>query len=374
MSSRSYNYSVAKSENSKSSYQSYDNLEFVIIGDPNMSLLKNSIRLEADVSIKVGGNLMATGDKVYMDNLAGGHSLISSIRTNIQNGQIENIEGDYARYVKMSALNLSPNDVINSSYSVEGRQPHLQMMKSWGEGQTTSNAVGQTFTDAPSVSFRPRFCLNQMSGNLSFQRVGQIRVYMVLERDLGALWGWKADGTNLSYELTNVKLSFIQVPFSPLDNNPVMCKNVIRFKQTLSSSQAQISAKVPSACNSVTMSFQKLGNEYTLRNNNLRCDNLDNLQSVAFNYNDVLSNGILYEITDRGEMLRRAADSMFHGDKHSGVNTNRWGGSNAFILGYNFEMNRDLTNSKFNTLLKCDDVNNTNQYQAYLYFHSQISV
>ena len=371
--SRTYNYSVAKSENSKSVYKSYDNLEFIIVGDPNMSLKANSIRLEADITMKKGGAIIGSADKVYFDNLTGGHSFISSIRTSSNMGQVENIAGDYARYSKMKALNRSPNDMLNMSNIVQGKQPHLQMVQSLAQGTTTVNS-GAKLVDPPSFSIKPDFCLNNMTSNVPFSRVGQIRISMILERDLGAMYGWVADGTVLTYELSNVKLSFIQMPMQPEDANMALCKSIVRFKQTISSSQAQISAKVPTSASSVSISFQKLANEYGLRTNNLKCDNLDNLQSVAFNYNDVLSNGILYEITDRGEMLRRAQNSMFRPDMHGGVNQNRWGGSNAFILGYNFEMNRDLSNSKFNTLIKADDINNNNQYQAYLYFHSMIQI
>ena len=303
------------------------------------------------------------------------HGVVDSMTVSTGAGQIENFSLEYGRFVKMYCVGReSRNDTLNGSKSSELKTPNVQMSQSLCRGQTTVNDQ-TTLNDPVSFSFKPLMCLNRVvnGANIPFSKVGFIKVNFKFARDLSFLYGNVADTSLLTYELTNVKLRYIQVPSTPNDNM-VQMLSVVPEKSTISSSAATIVANIPTACNAVSISFQKVLNEHTVNNNNQRMDNIDELEQIEFQYNDNFNNGIQYPITDRGEMLTIFLNSMNNTSDHNQVNANKWNGSDGFGIGYQFGLYKNLVATKFSTLLKTKGVNNTNQMNVYLYFHSLLEL
>jgi len=373
---KSYQYSSGIPENNKDTFTANDNITFMITGDQDMSLLKNSVRLEGNLKILIGGGQVTT-ELVYFNPQVGAHGILESMQVSTQNGLVENISNSYPRLVNMKEqATRSINDSLNGSEACELKMPTNHHVQNYAHGtKSHTNQAAQQLNDPMSFSFKPLCCLNRVassSGNLPFGRVGFVKLQVILSRDLGLLYGNVAGASDLTYELTNVKLSYVQVPSQDLDNQPQMCRSFVSVKQTLNSNVSSINAKVPSAVDAVSISFQRTANENTVRNDNLKLDNVDGLTRLEFGFNNTVEM-VKYQIEDRGEMIQRGLNSFSYMG-HNQMKANMSNKGSGFIAGLNFQLPRDLTQNSFNTIISTDSVNNLNKYNVYMFFHSMVSL
>jgi len=373
---RNYQYSMSIPENNKDTFTSNDNITFMINGDQDMSLLKNSVRLEGNVKVLIGG-AQITNELVYFNPQVGTHGLVESMQVSTQNGLVENISNSYPRLVNMKEqATRSINDSLNGSEASELKMPTTHQVVNYGHGTAShTNQAGSKIIDPVSFSFKPLCCLNRVSaesGNLSFSRVGSVKLQLILSRDLGFLFGNVAGTSDLTYELTNVKLSYVQVPSADLDKQPQMCRSFVSVKQTLNSNVSSINAKVPSAVDAVSISFQRTADENTVRKDNLKLDNVDGLTRLEFGFNNSVEM-IKYQIEDRGEMIQRGLNSFSYMG-HNQMKPNLSNKGSGFMAGLNFQLPKDLTQNSFNTIISTDSINNLNKYNIYMFFHSMVSV
>jgi len=343
---RNYQYSMSIPENNKDTFTSNDNVTFMLNGDEGMSLLKNSVRLEGNLKVLIGGN-QVTNELVYFNPQVGSHGVLESLQVSTQNGLVENISNSYPRLVNMKEqATRSINDSLNGSEACELKMPTNHQVQNYAHGtKSHTNQALQQLNDPMSFSFKPLCCLNRVasdSGNLSFSRVGY------------------------------VKLSYVQVPSQDLDNQPQMCRSFVSVKQTLNSNVSSINAKVPSAVDAVSISFQRTSNENTVRNDNLKLDNVDGLTRLEFGFNNTVEM-IKYQIEDRGEMIQRGLNSFSYMG-HNQLKPNMSNKGSGFIAGLNFQLPKDLTQNSFNTIISTDSVNNLNKYNVYMFFHSMVSL
>jgi hypothetical protein len=374
--SQNYRYSTAIAENSKDTFTENDNVVFMINGDQGMSLLKNSVRLEGNVKVFIGGNQVAA-ELVYFNPQVGAHGLVESMQVSTQSGLVENISNAYPRLVNMKEqATRSINDSLNGSEACELKMPTSHQIQNYCHGtKSHGNQAGSVVNDPMSFSFKPLCCLNRVassSGNLPFSRVGSVKLQFILSRDLGFLYGNVDAASALTYELTNLKLSYVQVPSQDLDSQPQMCRSFVSVKQTLNSNVSSINAKLPSVVDAVSISFQKVADENTVRNDNLKLDNVDGLSRLEFGFNNSVEM-IKYQIEDRGEMIQRGLNSFSY-TGHNQLKANLSNKGSGFLTGLNFQLPKDLSQNSFNTLISTDSINNLNKYNVYLFFHSQLSL
>lgn len=374
--SRTYQYSLVIPENNKDTFTENDNITFMINGDQGMSLLKNSVRLEGNLKVLIGGNQVAT-ELVYFNPQVGAHGVLESLQVSTQNGLVENISNSYPRLVNMKEqATRSINDSLNGSEACELKMPTNHQIQNYCHGtQSHSNQAGSVVNDPVSFSFKPLCCLNRVassSGNLPFSRVGSVKLQVILSRDLGFLYGNVAGASALTYELTNIKLSYVQVPSQDLDNQPQMCRSFVSIKQTLNSNVTSINAKVPSAVDAVSISFQRVADENTVRKDNLKLNNVDGLTRLEFGFNNSVEM-IKYQIEDRGEMIQRGLNSFSYSG-HNQMKANLSNKGSGFMAGLNFQLPKDLTQNSFNTIISTDSINNLNKYNIYMFFHNALSV
>ena len=372
----SYRYSLAIPENSKDTFTNNDNITFMINGDTGMSLLKKSVRIEGNLKVLINGAQVST-ELVYFNPQVGAHGLIESLQVSTQNGLVENISNSYPRLVNMKEqATRSINDSLNGSEACELKMPTNHQIQNYCHGaKSRGNQAGSEIVDPVSFSFKPLCCLNrvaQSSGNIPFSRVGFIKLQVILSRDLGFLYGNVAAASDLTYELTNIKLCYVQVPTQELDSQPQMCRSFVSVKQTLNSNISSINAKVPSAVDAVSISFQKIANENTVRKDNLKLDNVDGLNRLEFGFNNSVEM-IKYQIEDRSEMIQRGLNSFSYMG-HNQLKANMSNKGSGFICGLNFQLPKDLTQNSFNTIVSTDAINNLNKYNIYMFFHSMVSI
>ena len=374
--SQNYRYSTAIAENSKDTFTENDNVVFMINGDQGMSLLKNSVRLEGNVKVFIGGAQVTT-ELVYFNPQVGAHGLVESMQVSTQSGLVENISNAYPRLVNMKEqATRSINDSLNGSEACELKMPTSHQIQNYCHGtKSHGNQAGSVVIDPMSFSFKPLCCLNRVassSGNLPFSRVGSVKLQFILSRDLGFLYGNVAAASDLTYELTNLKLSYVQVPSQDLDSQPQMCRSFVSVKQTLNSNVSSINAKLPSVVDAVSISFQRVADENTVRNDNLKLDNVDGLSRLEFGFNNSVEM-IKYQIENRGEMIQRGLNSFSY-TGHNQLKANLSNKGSGFLTGLNFQLPKDLSQNSFNTIIATDSINNLNKYNVYLFFHSQLSL
>lgn len=374
---RNYQYSMSIPENNKDTFTSNDNVTFMINGDEGMSLLKNSVRLEGSLKVLIGG-ARVTNEMVFFNPQVGAHGVLESLQVSTQNGLVENISNAYPRLVNMKEqATKSINDTLNGSEQSELKMPTIHQIQNYAHGTSshTNQAAPTKITDDVSFSFKPLCCLNRVasqSGNLPFSRVGSIKLQVILSRDLGFLFGNVANASDLTYEISNLKLSYVQVPSQDLDNQPQMCRSFVSIKQTLNSNVSSVNAKVPAEVDAVSISFQRTADENTVRKDNLKLDNVDGLTRLEFGFNNSVEM-VKYQIEDRGEMIKRGLNSFSYMG-HTQMKPNLSNKGSGFIAGLNFQLPKDLTQNSFNTIISTDKINNLNKYNVYMYFHSMVSL
>ena len=142
----------------------------------------------------------------------------------------------------------------------------------------------------------------------------------------------------------------------------------LNIKQSIQSSFANISTKVPAVCSGVSISFQTQAREHTALHDNQNLEELPNLTKLQFLFNDNLNQSVAYQIDERGEALMRYVESLSLSEKDS-VNINNVNSNNSYGLGYNFGAAVNLQNQKFTVQFE-SGIDNTTPFLVYLYFHS----
>ena len=370
-----YTYHRILPQNAKAGYTEFDVVDFQM-SFPARSLLLGTVRLEGSVDVTVDSltldNNANASKNVVFDCDVGGHTFIENITTNIGGSVVESL-GDYARYVKMSAVAMtSIDDNSNSSAVCELKacsdQQTNDILK--GEFPPVDPDAGTAIRVSPDFSIKPRICLNGGVGTLAHRRSGDITLSINLARNYSALFG--ADvGATTQYTLKDLRLTFNSVP-DDMKNVPVSMRTKINIKQSIQSSQANVNVRVPAVCDSVSCSFQVQAFENTPGNDNQILHQVPLLSATQFIFNDSTNSLVSYQIRNNAELIDRAIASFVDADKNT-LGTTRLANGNGFMIGLNFDEVIDLSNQKFSIELN-SDVSNLIPLVMYMYFHSFIKL
>tara|TARA_R110002072_G_scaffold14112_1_gene58940 strand:- start:1316 stop:2431 length:1116 start_codon:yes stop_codon:yes gene_type:complete len=366
-------YHRAEVENSKDFYTEYDDLVFFLNAD-GRALMKNSVRLECEVRVlkdNAGTDIrIVDGDKVFMDNSVGLHCLIDNSNIEFQSsGSVEQIN-EYSRMVKMMEIaTRDVNDYHSGLDICEFKTPLEETTQALLFG-SKSSATGATdaldFIDNDG-SFKPKFCLNKMSDDMSFSKTGYVKVSLNLAKVANVLYGKDVSSTN-KYQLRNVRMCFKSVP--DVSNN-IQMRTMINLKSTISSTLSNSQARVPSVCDGVSCCFMEASKENVFKDCSTSMDVLTGINSVQFLFNDSSSNYISWVLDNNAEILANFVKSIAD-TGHNQVNSNN--DENNYGIGLSFPPT-DLSNQKFNIQINSNHANiSTNPYIIYMYFHSFISL
>ena len=375
-------YHSNESESNKQSFKEFDNVDFLINVGGGRALVKNSVRVVGDLYVSdtgAGNPPNRASGNVYFNRKCGAHAFIESVQVQFTEGpaagNVENLD-NYARYVNM-VVNCSQDqdDLLNGLNVCELKAPNNYIVDLYSSGTKTKNAGGGTqFIDDANFSIKPLCCLNSMamddsSGDLAYSKTGSIKLSLNLAKNLSALKG-QNQVLGSMYELKNLKVTYNSVPIS--NNNPCNMGIIYNYKGSILSNFSNVSAKVPAACNSVSVSFQEQARENVIKEDNYELHKCNGISEVSFLFNDSTNEFITYKINDIGDMQKRFIDSL-SASGHNQVNGGKANSNDATGLGLDFRNYVDLSTQKFNIQIK-SKIDGTNPLNAYMYFHSMISV
>ena len=363
-------YHRVEVQNSKSSYQEFDTLDF-LFNVEGRALKANSVRLNYKVNhqVKDSGSFrnMAVSDNLFTNERIAGHIYFQSVNLDFQSvGQVEHIP-DYPRYyVSVDKGTRNLNDCWNGTRQAFGQTSTAQQNREYIVGEVAS-ASGGGSSNPPNYCLKPLCAINRMSNDVSFSKTGQIRLSIHLNRNSGVFQGEDQDA-DTKYEISDMFLTFQSVP----DVNANVSMNAVYgLKSVINSQFSNTSAKVPAVCDSVICSFMKQSDEYSLNNDNYRLDLLPEIDEIQFLFSDSTSKYIQYIISDRGEMIEKFLEAV----KTQGNNQ-----MNAQHFGVDFGVGLsfppvDLSNQKFNIqITNSNNTINSTPYIIYMYFHSLVNL
>lgn len=375
-------YHRVEPEVRKSSYNSFDNVDFVLTGFEGRNLDLNSVRVEGVLNCFINNveptSTAGDGDAVvYYDRFVGAHSFFETVQTQIGGQLVENVM-DYPRYIKMkSTAQLNQSQMYNSENVVELKCSDNEQTRDYIFGEIPQTAMNETANNnlkghTPSdFSIKPRICLNQGLGKLAYSKSGDIILTLTIARKEQIFYG-KDNNANFTFNLSDLRVVFTSSPMMSGQAPDVQMATTISLKQSISSNRANISMKVPAICRGVSTSFQTQSKQNTLTDNNLELVKLPDMERIQFLFNDSTSGApISYVLDNNVDVLTRYIESF--GD--TGVN----GMSRANVLdnmaygvGVDFGTLADLRNQKFSVQVEAN-INNETRVM-YLYFHSFITV
>jgi hypothetical protein len=361
-------------ENLKDNYVEYDNIDFVL-SFPDQKLNLGSLRLEGELSVlysdeNLNANETNKAKQIYYDHFVGAHACIESVTTQIQGNTIENYS-DYARWVKMSTTaTADQGDMMNSENVCEMKAPFRLMSNNLLKGEITETAQTGARNE-PDFSIKINNCLNSSRDQLPYTRTGDIRVSINLARVGAVLYGADVDG-NTSYSLKNLRLAFTSVMDDGNSTPSIPMRRKISIKQSLQSSFANVSVRVPAVCSAVSCSLLAQGKENSLTDNTLALEKVPNMTQTQFLFNSSTNSYISYLIKSNSEVIDRYIDSLLDTGNNA-LSVTNMENNNGYGIGLNFDDEVSLANQKF-TLQVSSGISSATPMILYMYFHSTVSV
>ena len=369
-------------ENLKSSYQEFDNIDFVLSA-LDRSFVMNSIRLNGEVIITypTGTNAILPLDaKVAYDGFVGSHCFIDRIDTSSDlYGNIENLSYYPRMQSSKAQAVLTKEDLFNSIYVCENRVASEQLsnvlLKGMVDLDENTNPYNPDFTTPLSFSLKLDFCLNTPIGEsmLPYAKTGDIRVKLTLARNLSVLFGNTNIGGSISYQLQNLRMTYESVP----DTGKYAPQYTMRIKSALKtsiqSSFANISVKVPMVCDRFWATAILQGEEDNSAYNGMQNERIPNLTELQILWNDAMTQQLTYTLRSEEEILYNYIKAVGKqvGKNDAGLNT--LSSNHGWGMGLLFGQLVDLSKTKLGLNIT-SSVSSGSPYSVYLFFSGVLSL
>lgn len=361
--------------NNNSGFTEFSSVDFVIDA-PSRKLLKNSIRLEADVQVFATGTTRVDSSyQIQIDNKIGGHAFIESCVVSMpeSKGVVQNAQ-EYSRYVNsIASASLTQNDYFCSDLQAEMRGALEFNGKVNIQQVASDNTTGTQDPTDPSFCIKPLICLNNSTGgNYSFNDNGHIRLSFNLAKVHNALHGGDCVA-DTRYVLQNVVVRYMTIPEDNQKDKMIM-NSYAMVKNSIQSNSANVSVRVPSnSVGGVSINFLEQSRESDLTSNTYALMPYPLFQEVNYGFSDSTNQFISYTITDLGDALHKGVESLKRGGANE-VNMSAYHANKGFIMGLDFNGDYiDLSSNKFSLNLKSSSVNLA-PHLIYLYFHTLLVV
>ena len=372
-------YHQVEPQSLQASYNQFNQIDFLISCGANRSLVKNSVRILADVRILTdNAQTRATGGVLFNRNV-GGHAFIDNITTSFAGGQgagaagglIENLQ-NYPRWCAMGAVaSLNEYDMLNGSNQCELRGVNDLVMAKYANGIAPTIATGTANIVDVDMSIKPECALNRMSGgDLPFNKTGIVTLNINLARDMDALFGGNQTAA-CNYELRNLRCTYQSVPDSKTPE-PTSMNIEYNVKSNILSGTASLSANVPAICSGVSINFIQSGHSSVPVFDSYRLENPTQLNSVQYMVNDKTNSLTTYTLTDRTEILERFISSMQNTGRNQ-VSLDKYRSNSSFCCGLDFDGGIDLSQNRF-TFQIVSGVSAAFPMNVFSYFHSTVTV
>lgn len=351
------------SQRTDGKYLPNDTIDFVM-DFGGREVMPSSIRISGElyVTVNVAGDLVDATQDIYLDPKVGAHALFQQYITSLPDAGIvvENFQ-NVPRWIAMqeAATQTKMSTGSTLSHVIELKTPNEQQQR----------AILGIAGEKTKVSFsiKPYCALTHSVGNISYSKTGTVKLTCLMSGVTQALWG--ADvGVNTSYYLKNLQLDYM----SAVDTRgPLSMMKVSSLKQTLSSSNQQLSVIMPISSSSLTMSFVRLVEENTLTNNYTKLAVVPGVSRVEFSYNDIVSSVfITFALENKPEITYNALQSMGSTGKYdllqSLIDVEK-GITENYLIGTLFGDIALSSNTKLGINIQ-SAVQGADAYAAYIYF------
>lgn len=387
-------------------YTEFDTLDFSV-DFSGRSMVAGSVRFEGELrvrdNVQPGGNDILDGARVVVDHMIGAHALVQSCVTQTLNhGIIENVT-NLPRLAKMkTSATKDVNDMCQSDMLCELRSPDKKIQEKLmlrktpsdigggAEGQANNQQHrGSSFAnfvrysggvlginlpayENPDFSLKPAIVLNQVVGGsklVNYTTTGTIKISLNLGRNAEVLYG--EDMVNHAYTIINPRICFVSVP-EQAKQAPISLRSSVCLKSNIVSTLSNTSSRVPSICDSCSLSFIQLARENNAQFNNTALEQLPNVTAVRFMFNDSTNKYVAYELKTTPEILGEGLKALSTGTATNDVRLDKLAANEGYIAGLKFGEAVDLSRQKFSVQI-ASGVQTANPYCMYQYFHSLVS-
>lgn len=356
----------------KDNYTSSDLVQFKIVMDRGMEIVKNSFSLSGNVRVTVpsgAGVANITNEDIRYDGKIGVHAFLESIDSNVNGISIEQFHY-YPRYQRMVAdITMDPADLYSSENVCELRVPNdwqsQKVLRGLGRNATTDD---EAVNEDPPFWLRPNIALNKSTRNIRQSDIQVVTLSFTLAQDNEALFG-KDVNANTNYSLKNLRLNYNTQPMGS-DNVPLAFKSVLVGNQTIQSNNASVQFLIKGVADSVSMSFQQQTHENNAGYNNTETEIVPLIDNVQFTFNDTPTSVLTHEVDNLLEMTANYIESLVD-TGHTAVKPDNYYRNKCFGLGLNWGEMSDLANQKFSVQIQ-SDMSNTSPYNIYAYFQSEV--
>ena len=368
-------YHEVQPQSVKDSYSQYDNVDFLISPGPNRSLVRNSVRVIAEVAVHSTGTTRTTGG-IHIDPRIGAHTFIDSLQVNFSAGGLKENISAYPRYVAMSSVaSLADSDMLNGLHACELKATSEVVTEAYCNGITPTLTTATPYTENVDFSIKPMCALNKMTGgDLPFAKSGIVTLTLNLARNESALYG-TSQSTTANYSLSNLRCTFNTVP-DLKTNESIEMRTINTVKSNVLSGNANISANVNAICNAVSISFLEQIQENVSVWNTHNLSDVNGWAETQYIMNSATNSLVTYRITDRTELLERFISSMYN-SSHNSVSVDKYrANKGAGCMGLDFDGEIDLSTNRFTLQLQSgigSGVTST-PYVCWMFFHSRVVV
>jgi len=366
-------YHVVMPENKKDTYGEYETIDFKTSA-LGRKLVGGTVRLLGQINVNTFNpdDDVVINDTVYYDGMTGLHVVVDNIKTSFSNvGLIENLD-HYSRYVSSkSKASLTKNDLFNSVYVCEGRAPDYQLTQKLLYGVLNQEDKFKSYQD---FSCKLDFCLNNLIGDvlLPFSKTGDILVSLQTSKVVQALYGDSNLGGNKNYTLSNIRLVY-----SSVADDGKYSKYAMRvkssLKQSLQSTYANISTKIPIVADSFFMTFIEQADENQPLSNSMALQKIPLFQKLEITWNDSLSQQYQYQIDNEEEILVNFVKAVqkVSGDNSCSLST--LSGNDGYGMGLQFGSFVDLSKTKLGVNIQ-SGISSDNPFTVYMFFNGVVSL
>lgn len=279
-------YNVAQPINIAPSYGEFSVVEYLVKMPSNRQMKAGSLRVNGNLRIfktpAVGGVPVPIDgtEGIMLDQFTGVHSLFRNTNTTINNRTIESLQ-HYSRYVSIvTQHDYTPEALITSSLCA----PELK-------GCLNTYLLGGNSAKGIAFSMKPMIAVNKSSADLPQSRFQEIKVMFQLGSALESLYitgGRPVTPTiaSLSYELTDLQLSWMESPEQP-GNEPIVFNTISNMVQTITGLNSNIQVVASTPYDALSMSFLRQSSTKSLYINNMLSEYVPAISRVEFLVNGV---------------------------------------------------------------------------------------
>ena len=358
------NYNLRYPSSQKSKYTSSDLVDFVM-SFPGKAFVGNSIRISGVLNVySTGTTRIVSTDRIYYDGMVGIHSFMDNISVSTQTrGVIEGIS-QYPRLIKMqNSASKTANQVVTDSKSF------CQLLC---QDSLLTNTM---MTYALPFSCDLAMCLNNVIGAdiIAYSKTGDITISFRFVQPADALFG--ADMTpNVNFTVENLACEYIAMD-EPKVLPPVQMTLTYPVKQTINSSTANISIKLPAVVNTVYASFMLQSQESQLTFNNLDLQQPTGINKLNYLFNDTTNALVSYPIETIEDILEHYLLAFYENGKGGknnatlvNINDNKF-----FGIGLYYENQMNMLTSSFGLNIQ-SAISNIAPFSMFAFFRGIIAM